>query len=155
MVYYRLCRCLKLFFYFYLIAKNGNNIQLIFGINLHEKDIEILDQIKNSLEAGILTKNPSESVISYKVKSIKGLINIINHFDNYPLVSTKRREYLIFREAFKLLENKYHLTTVIKLVYLKNLLNKGRIYPIRKNKPLNLMRISQIIILIFRFITLK
>lgn len=108
-------------------AKNGNNIQLIFGINLHEKDTEILDQIKNSLQAGILTRNPSKSVISYRVKDIKGLKNIINHFDNYPLVSTKRREYLIFREAFSILENKSHLTTegLTKLVYLKNLLNKG------------------------------
>lgn len=108
-------------------AKTGFNVQLIFGINLHVKDTNILENIKKTLGAGYINKSKTKPIISYRVKDIKGLQLVINHFDNYPLISYKKKEYLIFKEAFNLYKIKSHLREegLKRIIFFKGLLNKG------------------------------
>ena len=54
-------------------------VQAVFTINLHLKDIHILEAIKNTLGVGNIIIR-SDSVVSYKVKSKKELQVIIDHF---------------------------------------------------------------------------
>lgn len=44
------------------------------------------------------------------VQSIEDLAKIIDHFDQYPLITQKLADYKIFKEAFYLFQNKEHLT---------------------------------------------
>jgi hypothetical protein len=46
----------------------------------------------------------------YKLESFEKLQIIIDHFDKYPLVSSKIADYILFKEAFNIVKNKEHLT---------------------------------------------
>jgi len=45
-------------------------------------------------------------MVQFRVFSIKELEIILNHFDQYPLISKKRADFLLFKEAFKLIKKK-------------------------------------------------
>lgn len=65
--------------------------------------------------------------MQYRVSSLKNLQIIIDHFDNYPLISQKRADYLLFKQAIAIIKNKEHLSMegIIKLVEIKATLNWG------------------------------
>jgi hypothetical protein len=61
------------------------------------------------------------------VNSIKDLKVILNHFDQYPLITQKYSDYILFREVVKLMENKQHLTTegLHQIISIRSSLNRG------------------------------
>ena len=86
-------------------------VQPIFTINLHRKDLPILEQIKNTLQLGNIV-NRSTSVVSYKIGSKKELKLLIHHFDKYPLVTCKLSDFLLFKQCFEIITKQKHLTFV-------------------------------------------
>lgn len=66
--------------------------RLVFGINLHVKDLPILLKFKDTL--GVGTVSTKGKVTSYTVKTFKDLAVIVNHFKLYPLVSSI---YLVYQ----------------------------------------------------------
>jgi hypothetical protein len=63
----------------------------------------------------------------YRVSSLKNLRVITNHFDNYPLITQKLADYLLFKKSIDLIEKKLHLTEkgLLLLVGIKSVLNWG------------------------------
>jgi len=63
--------------------------------------------------------------VQYVVESIQELQVIVNHFNNYPLVTAKASDYLIFRQCFEIIKQREHLTEkgLLKLIGLKRSLN--------------------------------
>lgn len=101
----------------------------MFQICLHKKDISILKDIKSTLKVGGISDNTTNSV-SFRVTSFKDLEVIINHFDNYlrkRLITQKLGDYILFKQAFNIMNNKEHLTIegISKLVGIKAKLNLG------------------------------
>lgn len=66
-------------------------------------------------------------MIEYRVSSVKDLQVIIEHFDNFPLITQKRADYLLFKQAFELVKGKEHLTPegLQKIVNIKASINLG------------------------------
>ena len=89
--------------------KMDYQIQAIFKITLHNKDYDLLCQVKDYFGLGSVTKH-GETTLQYTVKSIKDLDRIISHFDTYPLLSQKWADYKLFKDAISLIRNKEHLT---------------------------------------------
>jgi hypothetical protein len=90
--------------------KIGYYVNPGFSIALHERDLDLLKKIQAFFGGiGVINKL-KENMIQFRVFSIKDLEIIINHFDLYPLISKKRADFLLFKEAFKLIKNKEHLT---------------------------------------------
>jgi hypothetical protein len=85
-----------------------------------------LKDIKNTLSVGNISKNGQNSVI-YSVDSIKEIPVIINHFDQYPLITNKVSDYLIFKQCFDIIKQGEHLNEkgLLKLLALKSSLNLG------------------------------
>lgn len=54
---------------------------------------------------GKISKLASNSVL-FRVSSIDELKVIIDHFDRYPLISYKYKDYLLFKQAFELVQKK-------------------------------------------------
>lgn len=108
-------------------SKLGWAVQLIFLINLHVKDRAILEQIKNTLGVGVIYINKNLPVASYKVKGIKDLQVIINHFNKYPLVTSKISSFLLFKQAFEIVKSGGHLTLngLMEILSFKSALNNG------------------------------
>ena len=84
------------------IAKNksgiGWKIQPIFTIGLDSKDLDLLLEIKVFFKIGKIYTS-KRGIVYYTVSSTKDIIKyILPHFDKYPLISLKLKDYLVFRD---------------------------------------------------------
>jgi hypothetical protein len=95
-----------------------------------------LELIVSKLGVGSIYKHGKDS-IQLRVQSIKELEVIVSHFDSYPLITQKRADYILFRQAFEIIKRKEHLTTegLKKLVGIKVSLNLGLSDKIKKVFP--------------------
>lgn len=105
-------------------SKSGYKIAYVFAIGLHLKDLTLLQNIQKSLGVGKIY-NIREDVIQLRVESLKELIILIQHFENYPLLTQKRIDFELFKSAILLIKNKEHLTELgmEKLLLIKSALN--------------------------------
>ena len=108
--------------------KTGYRVKAIFLIGLHEKDLALLKQIQLFFGVGKITKLGIES-IQFRVSSLEDLNLIINHFDNYPLLTRKQSDYLLFKEVINLMKEGKHLTLegLNRIVSIKATLNSGEL----------------------------
>jgi len=108
--------------------KIGWTVKARFSIGLHVKDKAILESLNNYLgNIGSISKQGKYSV-QYRVSSLDSIANIlIPFFEKYPLITQKKADYLLFKQAVNLMLNKEHLTTsgIEKLVAIKTNLNLG------------------------------
>ena len=77
---------------------------------------------------GVINERISLNKIVYSVQSYKDLANvIIPHFDNYPLITKKKADYILFKQAINLINLKAHLNIegFINILSLKASMNSG------------------------------
>ena len=98
-------------------------VRPVFSITLHIKDAFLLEAIKNSLGVGNISK--SSKTVIFAVDSIKEIPVNLNHFDNYPLLTQKLSDYLIFKECFKIIKDHLSEKGLLELISLKSSLNLG------------------------------
>jgi hypothetical protein len=93
---------------------------------LHEKDKDLLSQIQNFFGFGGIHKHGKDS-LKYRVNSLNDLQMVINHFDKYPLLTQKLKDYKLFKLAFSLLNNKDNTSIdgITKLITIKSSMNYG------------------------------
>lgn len=106
--------------------KTGWQVKPIFQLNLHKKDIKILEAVQKTWGVGKIYKHGEDSLM-YRVSSLKNLRVITNHFDNYPLITKKFADYQLFKQSMDLIQKKLHLTEqgLLELVGIKSVLNGG------------------------------
>lgn len=104
----------------------GWQVKPIFSISLHNKDIKLLEAIQRTFKTGKIYKHGVDSM-QYRVSSLKNLQIITDHFDSYPLITQKKADYLLFKQAITMIKNKEHLSIegILKLVGIKATLNWG------------------------------
>ena len=58
---------------------------------------------------------------------VKDLLKVFKHFDQFPLLTQKQSDYVLFKQVFNLILNKEHLKMegLNKIVAIKGFLNKG------------------------------
>ena len=97
-----------------------------FSIHIHNKDIAILESIRNTFGVGKVRKNSSSTAV-FRVDNIQELQVIVDHFDKYSLIGAKVSDFLLFKQCYDLIKQKQHLTQegLEKIVALKSNLNKG------------------------------
>lgn len=106
--------------------KTGWTVKLTFSVVLHKKDIVLLESIRSAL-GGIGNISNHVNGVQFRVRSKSELEVLIKFLDEFALISQKRADYLLFKEAFEIYSNKLHLTTegLKKLFEIKAILNKG------------------------------
>lgn len=106
--------------------KLGYRVSVAFAIGLHHNDLFLLHKIKDFFKTGEITKQ-NDGCYLYRVQSIEGVGNIIRHFDEYPLITQKLADYLLFKQVYIIILNKKHLTQegLEKCVSIKASLNLG------------------------------
>lgn len=97
-----------------------------FSITLHIKDEEILHKINSSFD-GIGKISKSGTAVKYRITGVKHCKQLINHLEQYPLITQKYADYALFKEIVELIGRKEHLklTGLRRIVSLKAALNKG------------------------------
>lgn len=109
-------------------AKSGWSIIPEFRIELHSRDIILLRKIKNYFDIGIISERLDRNIIVYSVQSIRDILNvIIPHFEKYPLITQKRADYLLFKQAINLLDSKVQsdIEGIYKIMAIKASMNTG------------------------------
>lgn len=103
---------------------SGYRVKLSFQIGLHEKDLALLKLINSYFGVGKISKLASNLVL-YRVSTMDELKVIIDQFERYPLISFKYKDYLLFKQAFELVQKKEHLSVdgLKKIVALKASIN--------------------------------
>lgn len=106
--------------------KTGWRARVSFQIGVHKKDKDLLKQIKDYLGVGNIYELESESV-QFRVESVKDLKIIIDHFNEYPLITQKFSDFLLFKKAYEIILNNKHLTAegLENLVGIKGSMNLG------------------------------
>ena len=79
--------------------KTGWEVRLSFEIHLNVKDLPLLSRIQSTLGVGNISQKKKGSC-TYYVNSVKDLIEVINHFDKYPLITQKLADYLLFKRVW-------------------------------------------------------
>ena len=107
-------------------TKVGYLVQTIFQLSLHKIDYALLEKLKHYfMDVGSIYKDGDS--YKYSVRSLKGLVIIIKHFEQYPLQTQKRGDFELFKEIIKMILDKKHLTKqgLIEIISLKASMNKG------------------------------
>ena len=119
-------------------SKTGWQVQPVFAIHMHIKDIDLLKSIQSFFGVGVLVSSKTTNSARYSVNSLKDLINIIiPHFDKYPLLTQKRADFFLFKSAVLLIEQKKHLTVggLHEIVNIRASMNKGLTKVLADNFP--------------------
>jgi hypothetical protein len=108
--------------------KTNFRVKTIFQIGVHIKDIALLEKIKLYFNVGHISKLGEESV-QYRVSSLKDLKVILQHFEEFPLLTYKQSDFLLFKEAVKIIEDGEHLTSegLNRIMSIKAALNSKEI----------------------------
>jgi hypothetical protein len=106
--------------------KRGWRVQPCFSIGVHLKDRLLLEKIMATLGVGQIYKQGKDS-IQLRVESLKDIDKLIKFLDKYPLISQKRADYELFKQAFYLISNKEHLSRegLHKIVAINASMNLG------------------------------
>ena len=114
------------------IIKNNENkvgwqVKLEFLLSLHEGEKVLLQSIQEYLGVGYIFKSKINKIYHYRISSTKELIKIFNHLDQFPLITKKHADYLLFKQVYSLVTNKQHLTVdgLRQIVELKASINLG------------------------------
>lgn len=95
-------------------------------IGLHCKDLSILESIKSFFGVGDIYKQGNNAYM-FRVCKIKDLQVIVHHFEEYPLITKKAADFLLFKRIVELMGNKEHTTKegLNKILDIKASMNKG------------------------------
>jgi len=107
----------------------GWAIEPSFEISLHLKDLDLLNKIRNYFGniSTVRIRNDNKMCV-FSVRSLDDIVyKIIPHFDNYPLMTKKRADYLLFKEVILMMQQKEHLTKegVAKIINIRATMNIG------------------------------
>ena len=105
---------------------SGWQVKPVFKISLHKRDEKLLEAIQRAFGVGKIYKK-GQNALDYRVSSLNDVKVIINHLDQYPLLTKKLADYILFKQSVDIIEKKEHLTMtgILKLVSIKASINWG------------------------------
>ena len=118
--------------------KFGFKVSIVYsiGAQINPENLKLLELLKNYFnKEGSISK--CGNMYIYEVSTIKGLKVIRNHFDNFPLQTTKMIYFQLCYQVLDLIENKKDLTieSFLKILSIKSVFPKGLSNKIRNFYP--------------------
>ena len=119
--------------------KTGWNVQARIQLKMHEKDRSLVLKIQKYFGGiGLVSKPNNNYTVEFRVHSIKDITNvIIPHFDNYPLLTKKYSDYMLFKDVINLMLEKQHsnLEGIQKIINIRASMNWGLSNQLKKAFP--------------------
>lgn len=123
------------------MAKSSTNligwqVQARFIIEVHVKDLDLIYKIQTFF-GGIGSVTFNKKVARYSIQGIKDILNIVNHFDRYPLQSYKQIDFAFWKKCINIILNKKHLTSqgLEEILSYKNSMNRGQSEKLKLSFP--------------------
>ena len=88
-------------------ASIGWTIEPCFIITLHERDLDLLNDIKNFFSVGSISKTGAKGA-QFRVRSWSDLNIIMAYFKKYPLQTTKNLNFTYFCEILSFINKRVH-----------------------------------------------
>ena len=82
-------------------AKLNTNVEVrpSFSISQHKRNLEILKRIRDYFGVGSIRFSKRDQNYKYEVRSLNDLLKkVIPHFEEFPLRTTKQKDFKLFRE---------------------------------------------------------
>ena len=104
----------------------GWEVRPSFSVSQNYNRAEVLNLLKEYFDYGTIRPDRSDNTLKYEIRSITVLIEkVIPHFEEYPLLSNKQKDFEIFAEICKKIYRKEHLTSkgfeeIVKLAFYMN-----------------------------------
>lgn len=121
-------------------SRLGRRIEVSFEMELHKKDEAVLNQIRSYFgNIGSVRKRKTRNICVFKVTSLNAILTkIIPHFDEYPLITQKKGDYLLFKQVALIMRYKEHLTEAgfQKIINIRASINWGLNSNLKTNFPL-------------------
>lgn len=106
----------------------GFHVSIVYsiGAEVNPLNLKLLEKVKEYFD-GVGSISKSANMYIYEVSSIKSLINIRKHFENFPLQTTKYLNFKLWCQVMDIIAEKAHLTKpgFYKVLSLKNLFPRG------------------------------
>lgn len=91
--------------------KFGWDIRPSFSVSQNSDRAEVLYLLRDRFGEGMIRPDRSDKTLKYEIRSIEKLIRVvIPHFEKYPLLSSKQKEFERFAEICRRMFRKEHLT---------------------------------------------
>jgi hypothetical protein len=91
-----------------------------FSVSQNYDRAEVLYLIQNKFKCGFMRRDFSDQTLKYEVRKIDDLIKkVLPHFERYPLLSAKNKDFLIFKKICFMMKMNEHK----KLSGLKKIIN--------------------------------
>lgn len=106
----------------------GWQIEANFIINLHKRDLELLKDLQTFFGGVGRISKERNGCIDFTISSLNQIITqVIPYFDKYPLITQKRADYLLFKQAVMIMQRGEHLTVsgLEAIINIRATLNKG------------------------------
>ena len=88
----------------------GWEVRPSFSVSQNADRAEVLEAIRNHFECGGLRPDRSDKTIKFEVRDLADLLaRVIPHFERFPLMSSKRRDFDKFAVVCRMLERREHL----------------------------------------------
>lgn len=97
-----------------------------FSVSQNEERAQILFLIQEVFKCGFIRRDYSDKTLKYEVRSLNDLINkIVPHFEKYPMLSEKQKDFQFFRQVCFLMQKNLHrnkkgLRKIINLAFKMN-----------------------------------
>jgi hypothetical protein len=97
-----------------------------FSVSQNEDRAQILFLMQKVFKCGFIRRDYSDKTLKYEVRSLNDLINkVIPHFEKYPLLSEKQKDFESFKQACFLMQRNLHrdkkgLQKIMNLVFKMN-----------------------------------
>ena len=92
------------------LYRTGWTVQASFKIDLHKKDLKVLEAIRCYLGVGDVVSNGPDG-IRFRISSLKGFLVLINHLQQYPLITKKQADFILWHEIIMIIQRKEHLSS--------------------------------------------
>ena len=80
-----------------------------FSVSQNEDRAQILFLMQKMFKCGFIRRDFSDKTLKYEVRSLDDLIcHIIPHFEKYPLVSEKQKDFEFFKKVCLLMQKQLH-----------------------------------------------
>jgi hypothetical protein len=108
-------------------ATHRDSFQVTFGLTQHERDHPLLLKFEDFFGCGGCSITSKLNTYEYRVRSFKKCFDhILPHFDQYPVLGRKQRNYELWREVVTVLNSGAHKTEEgrARIIEIRSLLNK-------------------------------
>lgn len=91
----------------------GEKVYCRFHIAQHSKDLKLMELFIKFFNCGVVHLRSSTATLrcDFIVQDVSSLLDkIMPHFDQYPLLNLKQKDYICFKECMLMIKSKKHLT---------------------------------------------